>query len=90
MKLSEFTYTKANGDVSKRAVIVTNEPQKLMSGFDVTELDHDELEAFISAYREMKNRHAEEVQKLINEHDLKYNYRQFKPEAMTDVIESHT
>lgn len=82
MKLVEFDYTKANGKQSERAVVVLQEPTHLLSGFDVTELESTELADFLQEYRELKNRQYEELQQVIQKHDLKHNYRQFKPENM--------
>lgn len=85
MKLMEFTYTKANGDVSDRAVVVTQEPTKLLSGIDVSELPEMEFATFIQDMRELKNRQHQEMMDLMEKHDLKHNYRQFSAEKMTNV-----
>lgn len=86
MKLMQFTYTKANGDQSQRAVIVTQEPTQLVAGIDVSELPETEFEQFTREMRELKNRQHEEMMQLVNNHDLKHNYRQFTPSKMTNVI----
>lgn len=85
MKLMEFKYTKANGRVSFRALLVTQEPQKNFSGYDITEFDETEFAEFIEEYRQLKNKQYTEYQELIAKHDLKYNYRQFIPENMHNV-----
>ena len=85
MKLIEFTYTKTNGDVSERAVVVTQEPSKLLSGIDVSELPELEFATFIQDMRELKNRQHQEMMDLMEKHDLKHNFRQFSAEKMTNV-----
>jgi predicted transcriptional regulator YdeE len=85
MKFIEFKYTKDNGDVSSRALVVTQEPTDLFSGIDVTELPELEFEQFTREMRELKNRQYEETMQLIAKHDLNHNYRQFMPTKMTEV-----
>jgi hypothetical protein len=81
----QFMYTKANGDTSERAVLVTQEPTHLIGGIDVSELPETEFEAFTREMRELKNRQHEELLLLTAKHDLKHNYRQFTPSKMTNV-----
>lgn len=87
MKLVEFQYTKQNGDVSQRAVVVTHEPQQNLGGIDVTQLGDDDFVAFIDEYRAIKNRQHEELMQLMQKHDLKHNFRQFIPNKM-QVVET--
>lgn len=84
MKLTEFTYTKRNGDVSKRAVIVTGEPNKFLRGIDVSELDNCELGWFINKLRAIEDRYAAERATLVADYDLTHNFRQFDPELISD------
>jgi hypothetical protein len=85
MKFMQFMYTKANGDTSERALVVTQEPTQLVAGIDVSELPEVEFEAFTREMRELKNRQHEELMQLVAKHDLKHNYRQFTPGKMTNV-----
>lgn len=85
MKLMEFKYTKADGNVSERAVVVTQEPQKLLGGIDVTNMDADRFAEFTKRYREVSDRNKQNMQELMAEFDLTHNYRQFKLEGMSDV-----
>ncbi len=86
MKLMQFIYSKATGDITNRAIIVTNEPTQLISGIDISELPEAEFEVFTREMRELKNRQHEEMMQLVAKHDLKHNYRQFTPSKMTSVI----
>lgn len=85
MKLKEFTYTKANGDVSKRALIVTSEPKTNIAGYDVTNMDFDDYADFTLDYEDLARKHADEMKELCARFDLTHNYRQFIPANMTDV-----
>lgn len=85
MEMQEFKYTKANGEVSERAVIVTQKPQKLLAGIDVTSMDSDEFAKFTKRYREVLDSNKQAMANLMAEFDLTHNYRQFKPEGMSDV-----
>lgn len=85
MKLLEFQYTKSDGKVSQRSVLVTQEPSKHLAGIDVSELDTDSFESFTREYRELKEQQYQQTLELIAKHDLKHNYRQFLPERMASV-----
>ena len=85
MKLLEFTYTKQAGDVSKRAVIELVTPTKFVEGWDVTGLDNNEFANFTQAMGELRRRQHAETMQLLQDFDLKHNYRRFKPESMSDV-----
>ena len=89
MKLVEFTYTKANGDTSQRAVLEVLQPSKHFEGIDVSEMDSDAFAEFISEYRTMKNAQHEATMALLAKHDLKHNYRRFLPEQMTVTTTEH-
>jgi hypothetical protein len=85
MKLVEFSYTKQDGSVSKRAVIELVTPNKFMEGWDVSQLDEHTFAEFTRHMGELRRRQHEETMQLLNQFDMKHNYRRFKPEAMADV-----
>lgn len=85
MKLKEFTYTKANGEVSKRALIVTQEPRTNIAGFDVTQMHFDAYADFTLDYDDLIRKHTAELAELTARYDLTHNYRQFIPANMVDV-----
>ena len=84
MKLTEFTYTKRNGDVSQRAVLVSQEPNKFLQGVDVSELDNEDLGELITKLRALEDRVQAERAVLMAEYDLTYSFRQFDPELISD------
>lgn len=85
MKLLEFTYTKQGGDVSKRAVIELVTPSEFVEGWDVTGLDEADFAKFTEIMGTLRRRQHEETMQLLEEFDLKHNYRRFKPSGMADV-----
>lgn len=85
MKLLEFTYTKEDGNVSKRAIIELVTPTKFIEGWDVSSLDNNEFAKFTEIMSELRRRQHEETMNLLQEFDLKHNYRRFKPENMTEI-----
>lgn len=86
MKLVEFTYRKADGSTSARAVIELLAPQAHFEGIDVTQMPEAEFALFVQQYRELKNAQHEQTMQLLAQHDLKHNYRRFVPHQMTDVV----
>ena len=85
MKLLEFTYTKQAGDVSKRAIIELVTPTTFVEGWDITNLKESEFARFAETMGALRRRQHEETMQLLQEFDLKHNYRRFKPEGMSDV-----
>lgn len=85
MKIKEFTYTKANGDVSKRTLIVTREPRTNIAGIDVTALDFEDYASFIVEVDILLCKQFDEMKELTAKYDLTHNYRQFTPANMSDV-----
>lgn len=85
MKLVEFTYTKSDGTISNRAVIELVQPTKFFEGIDVSQLPEDEFAHFCSEYSKMKAAQHSETVALLEQFDLKHNYRRFIPEQMGSV-----
>jgi len=86
MNILSFKYTKSDGMVSERTLLVSQEPTKLYAGTDISSLSAEEQVAYINKVSEAKEVYLDAI-KTINEiFDLNFNYRQFKPECMTDII----
>lgn len=49
IELKQMTYTKDDGDVSKREVLVVSEPRDNYLMYDVTKLEDEHLDVFIEA-----------------------------------------
>lgn len=85
MKIKEFTYTKANGDVSQRTVIELVSPTEHIEGIDVSELDMDQYADFIQRLRDLEAQIYNQRMALYADFDLGNNYRRFIPARMTNV-----
>lgn len=89
MKLVEFNYTKPDGAVSTRAVIEMVSPSQHFEGVDISALAEADFAQFTQAYRELKNAQHQATMQLLEDFDLKHNYRRFLPERMTNVVAEH-
>jgi len=85
MKFVEFTYTKADGTKSKRAIIELVTPTKHIEGIDVTSLSEDDFASFTQAMSNLKTAQHNETMSLLDTYDLNHNYRKFIPEQMSDI-----
>ena len=89
MKIKEFTYTKANGDRSRRTLIELVSPGDSFEGIDVSDLSTDDFAEFVKQLNAMENKINEMRNALYAEFDLKHNYRRFLPARMTDVTNEY-
>lgn len=88
MKLVEFTYTKANGDVSTRALLELKTPQPNCEGIDVTDLEPEDFVELADKYQALINQHEAKILELLQSYDVSNNYRAFIPARMANV--THT
>ena len=82
-KVKEFTYTKANGDVSERVVFTLNPVSDMLFGLDLTEFSEDEREEYIDQLVALDNL----IKGAIIDMGLNSQYRNFKESGIeyTDV-----
>ena len=80
----EFTYTKANGDVSQRIGFVLSKPNDNFFIFDVSDMEADDIDAIEIDYEMFLS----EQKALLQKYRLTQYLKQFKPESMTDVQNS--
>ena len=73
-----FTYTKANGDVSDRSLVVLRRPSANYFGIDVTQANEDTVEALVEFLEQQKSHLENELAEL----GLRLNYRTFKEEGV--------
>ncbi len=85
MKLIEFTYTKSDGSKSERAVVELVQPTKYVEGIDVSLMPEDDFARFCAEFSAMKAAQHSETVALLEQFDLKHNYRRFIPEQMQMV-----
>ena len=87
MKIISFKYTKADGKQSDRTLLVSAEPTKLYAGTDISSLDAEDQVSYVNEVQLAKDVYLEMLKNINNTYDLNFNYRQFKPEAMAEIIE---
>ncbi len=85
MKIKEFTYTKANGDVSQRTLVELVTPTDSIEGIDVSELDTETYGEFIVQLKQLEDEIYTRRMALYADFDLAHNYRKFLPARMTNV-----
>lgn len=87
MKTITFTYTKPDMSISERTLLATVVPGDVYAGIDITSIGPERGAVFVNAYEELYADFIAAVNDLKAEFDLKHNYRQFKADRMSDVIE---
>ena len=85
MKIKEFTYTKANGDMSQRTLVELVTPTDSIEGIDVSELDMDSYAEFIQQLKLLEDEIYARRMALYADFDLSKSYRKFIPSRMTNV-----
>ena len=89
MHILTFNYTKTDGKKSKRVIAVHNTPQKLYAGTDISTLSMEDQALYAIKVQKAKDAYLEVVKHINDEFDLNYNFRQFKPELMSEIVEEH-
>lgn len=87
MKILTFKYTKSDGKESSRVLAVSATPTKLYAGTDITSLEAPEQVMYAREIQAAKDAYLEAIKVINDAFDLNFNYRQFSPEKMKDVIE---
>lgn len=87
MNILNFKYTKSDGKTSNRVLLTHGAPSKFYSGTDITSLDMDDQVAYSQAVQAAKDIYLETVKALNDKYDLNYNFRQFDPTKMSEVVE---
>lgn len=85
MNIVEFTYTKTDGKVSNRVVVEVESSSTHFEGIDVTDLEPLESAIFTAAYSALLATQQQEIMQLLQDYDLKHNYRKFILSNMTNV-----
>ena len=89
MNFMEFTYTKADGTTSKRAILPLLSPSKHIEGIDLTQLPENEFVQFCREFSALKSDHHNQVMEKLAKFDLTHNYRCFNPDKMSDVTSDY-
>lgn len=89
MNVLTFTYTKADGSVSKRVFYPLITPNKMYEGIDIGVLEPVDQVQFIDLMEGAKENYLATITQLRAEFDLNQDYRRFDPKKMTDIVEEH-
>lgn len=87
MNILNFKYTKSDGKVSERVLLTHATPSKFYSGTDISSLDMEDQVAYAQAVQAAKDIYLETVKALNDKYDLNFNFRQFDPSKMTELVE---
>lgn len=88
MKIKYFDYTKSNGEVSRRKVIVLQPAKDYDHVIDISEVTLPHTEEILSV--ELQKIHAEymnSLKELLTEFGLEKSLRNFKINRMSDITE---
>lgn len=86
MKYTEFTYTDAKGKITKRKVLVIQEPSNKLMGIDVSELSESDRKSFATGYDEIMQEFLDTLEVLKSEFDVTHNLRQFIDTNIKDRV----
>lgn len=87
MKNLVFSYTKKDGSVSSRNLLVQSSPSDCYAGIDISEMDPTEADDFVVSMQFEYGVYLNTVAKLKEAYDLKHNYRQFLASGMSNIEE---
>ena len=81
MKTRRFIYTKANGDVTNRYVVLVSEPRENYLVYDMSDLSEDQINYFTDALRKSEEFRDEALTEFEDVTGIKIDslWRSFKP-----------
>lgn len=85
MNILTFKYTKADGKESNRVLVVSAEPTKLYAGTDISSLEPYDMALYAEKVNKAKEAYLVALESINEEFDMNFNYRQFKPECMSNI-----
>lgn len=80
-----FDYNK-DGKETHREYVCLSEPSDKYFGVDVSELDIEDQAVFYAKLSDMYDKLVEDTNTLMAEYDIKFKYRYFKPEQMSNIV----
>lgn len=89
MKHIAFQYTDTKNITKNRAVLVLQEPNKYVTGYDVIELSEEDVGRMSVALGKAQDAYKLEMARIADEFDCNKAYRQFLPERMQDVVSEY-
>jgi hypothetical protein len=86
MKINQFTYTKASGDISKRTIIELVTPNTHVEGIDISGLDTSSQIALVKELNELETEISSMRLKMYQKYLVSDKYRRFTPERMSASV----
>jgi len=87
MKTLTFKYTKADGSISYRTLLVMVSPNTMYEGLDISELEALEMADVEVEMKKAYSRYLSDIADIKQEFDIKHNYRRFDPNKMSEINE---
>lgn len=87
MKTLTFKYTKTDGSVSYRTLLVMVSPNTMYEGLDISELEPAEMADVEIQMNAAYQIYLNEISSIKEEFDIKHSYRRFDPNKMTEINE---
>jgi hypothetical protein len=85
MKTITFNYQKKDGSKSERTLITMVEPGNKYAGIDISELDPIDAAKFAKELSYLYKEHLFNVRELQDEFDLKFAYKNFLSDGMSEI-----
>ena len=85
MNTITFKYTKKDGSVSDRVLLVSTSPTKFYAGTDVSEMQDNSREEYIERRKVLHTEYLAKLAELDDDFDVNYRYRQFDSQLMTNI-----
>lgn len=87
MTVISFEYVKQGATEPKPKLMVPLvQPTNKYFGIDITELDPEAQGTFMDRVDKLIDLHKKNIEELMEEYDIKHNYRYYFPEKMTNVV----
>lgn len=87
MNILTFDYTKSDGKTSKRVLLVSQEPTHLYAGTDISSLEPADQAMYCEAVQKAKDAYLEALKVINDDFDMNFNYRQFTPSKMHNIVQ---
>jgi hypothetical protein len=86
MNILTFTYTKPDGKVSDRVLVVTQQPNDMYEGIDISELQDEAQADMINEMNQAYDTYLQSMANIKDKFDVVHSFRRFNPLKMTNII----
>lgn len=87
MTMLAFKYTKPDGAVSERLLLVVAKPESNYKGWELSELSPEDAAALSEELSLLNLEFKEQQIALLKKYDARFSFRSFKPNNMTCIEE---